>query len=85
MADRPYLTVELEDKGEPDSEKKKRAIAERGLQESDRAYYKTHGGKAWIENDELIVETDAFHALRKPQPANKAESTPPIPNQGKGF
>ena len=78
--------VELEDKSETDPEGKKRTILERGLRERDHAHYKTTGGKAWIEDGELLVETDAFHAFRKAQkPADAAAPASPIPSQGKGF
>ena len=52
--------------------------------------YKSSGLRAWMGQgghggSALIVETDAFRALRLSQPAKKPEFGGPIPGKGKGF
>ena len=80
-------TVESDTEGETLGESTKQRILERGLTEFDRACYKSKGLRAWFENDasgrkRLVVETEAFRALRL---ANKPEAQKTAPPKGKGF
>ena len=54
-----------------------------GFEDFGGAYYKFNGIRAWMEDGErVIVETDAFRALRL---ANKPEVQKSAPPKGKGF
>ncbi len=81
--------VELHDKGSTDVESsKERVFQNQGItDETTKGSYKSKGLRAWLEDGKLIVETDAFRALRLSEPAKKPEPQlgQPIPGKGKGF
>lgn len=80
-------TLESEQDGGTLSESTKQRILEQGMTEFDRACFKSKGLRVSFETDahgqkHLVVETEAFRALRL---ANKPEAQKPAPPKGKGF
>lgn len=80
-------TLESEQDGGALSESTKQRILEQGMTEFDRACFKSKGLRVSFETDahgrkHLVVETEAFRALRL---ANKPEAQKPAPPKGKGF